>query len=453
MATLPTGDARRAALTVGRGRGPTPESSARSLPRASLRQCLALLSWLALTTAIPAAAAAEAAVHVVRSGETASGIAARYGCSLAALSHANPRDLAQPDRLRAGARLVIPATCAKGGRVAAPRVTDCGWSKAQIQSGVLKELMRARGFKAPRGFRALVVKTVLTRDQTDIDHQQAWDWGGRASDPAGWNPASTVKLFSAVAALELLHEHGLSVDTEASFHYPRGDRTFTVADLFHRAMHLSKNLPHNRLTQLAGFDRVNGPDGTLQRVGLHDSYVQRAYAWSKWRAEGQPRWLKESPPITLKDGRRVVELPARASTLGKTPCRSSACTSLADLARMMCVMMLHEQLPANRRLRLGGATQGPHLQMLRRAMWDKREGRTDKVWDEIEAVFPRESGYLLFRKAGFSEGWLSENMYIYPKDDRTDRHRWVLAMAAKGGRGALTDAARVIAELIRDGEL
>jgi len=406
--------------------------------------------------------ASQSAVHVVRQGETAGAIAERFGCALRDLKKANPRDLGEPDKLRAGARLVIPPSCNRRGS-SGPRVRgsrDCGWTHKHIESTHLKALMADKGFRAPAGFRALVVKTALKSGETEIAQHQAWDWGGRSTDPKGWNPASTVKLFSAVTALERLYENGMGVDTQVTFHYKRGDKTLSIKELMEESMHLSKNIPHNRLTQLAGFDRVNGSRGTLQRVGLRDTYVQRAYAWPDWRAQGQPRSFRATPPITLKDGGRTLRLKAQVGK-AKTPCQSSACTSVSDLARMMCVMMFHEQLPEGKRLRLGGRTQGPHLAMLRREMDRKRRGRVDKVWDQIEKVFPpprtKESpGYRLYRKAGFSRGWLSENMFIYPGpmgsgEDR--RERWIITMAAKGGRGALTSAARLIAEIIDEGKL
>ncbi len=60
--------------------------------------------------AAPAAAvvATAAGTHTVRPGETLSGIAARYGTSAAALAAAN--DLADPDRIHAGRTLRVPAT-------------------------------------------------------------------------------------------------------------------------------------------------------------------------------------------------------------------------------------------------------------------------------------------------------------------------------------------------------
>jgi len=333
------------------------------------------------------------------------------------------------------------------GRASPP--TDCTWGADQIENDALRAPMRARGFQPPPRFRALLVLTELAPGGRRIVRHRLLAWGKQASDHQGWNPASTVKLFSAISALELVRRHGFGVNAEVTFHYPRGAQTFALKELFEDAVHWSKNVPHNRLVQLAGFDNLNGPGGTLQRAGLEHTFIMTAYAQTAWTAEGHPPSLRESPRITLQEGKRRRQVPARRSSL-RVPCGSSACTTLSDLAKTMCRMMLHEQLPAERRFRLGGDGQSPHLKLLRQAMESKRRGSHDPVWDVMERRFPPSRGYLLFRKAGFSQGWLSENMYIYR---RRSRQRWIVALAGLGGRDTLTRAAETIARLISSGEI
>ena len=61
----------------------------------------------------------DAAVHTVRAGETLSGIAARYGTTVAALAAANR--LPDPDRIHAGSRLRVPGTGSSGRSAASSR--------------------------------------------------------------------------------------------------------------------------------------------------------------------------------------------------------------------------------------------------------------------------------------------------------------------------------------------
>ncbi len=412
----------------------------------------------------------EPRTHRVKKNEALYLIAKKYGCSVDEIFEANRDKLESATKIFPGQVLTIPDECTgkktgsarrnrhKKAEERYGRCRDCRWSERDIDSRKLKKLMKEMGFKAPRGFRALLVKTTLTRDRKHILKHELFDYGGDSADYRGWNPASTVKLYSGVAALERLRYLGFSPKAKVTFHYKGGDKTFAVEDLYEEAVHLSKNIPHNRLVQLAGFDRVNGKRGTLRRAGLDFSYVMKAYEVSNWEAEGQSRILNAAPKITIREGKRKKVIEARKSR-SKYPCHSSACTSLSDLAKMMCTIMLHEQLPEDKRLRLGsGKGQGKHLLFIRRKLNRKRQGKKDPVWDVLEKHFipkderknPKKGGYQLFRKAGFSEEWLSENMYIYLPHGRT---RWVVALAGHDGRGCLTEAADVVARIIKDGKL
>jgi LysM repeat protein len=71
-----------------------------------------VLSTLVGAQAVWAAPNESGPVHIVRYGETLSGIAARYGVNMWAIARANC--IANPSRIYAGQRLIIPA----GGRPA-----------------------------------------------------------------------------------------------------------------------------------------------------------------------------------------------------------------------------------------------------------------------------------------------------------------------------------------------
>jgi LysM repeat protein len=411
--------------------------------------------------------------HTVKKGEAIYLIAKKYGCSVDEVFAANQDRVSSPTKIFPGQVLTIPNDCTgkKTGKAKKARrkdrkerkekysrCRDCRWDSRDVNSKTLKRKMKKKGFKAPPGFRALVVKTTLSKDKKSILKHQLFDYGGYSMSHRGWNPASTIKLFSGVSALERLKELGFSPKAKVTFHYDSGDKTFKVEDLYEKAVHLSKNIEHNRLTQLAGFDRVNGRRGTLKRAGLDFSYVMRAYEQSNWAKEGHPKSLNWSPKITVREGKRKKVLKARKSKK-KYPCHSAACTSLSDLSRMMCNLMLHEQLPKGERLNLGsGRGQGKHLLFIRRKLNRKRRGKKDPVWDVLERHFipkaqrknPVKGGYQLFRKGGYSQEWLSENMYIYLPHGRT---RWIVSMAGHKGRTCLTQAADIIAQLIKDGEL
>lgn len=438
-------------------------------PSPQSRPALLLVLVLVLPAFTAAAQEKEPKAHEVKKGENLYRIGKKYGCSAEEIFAANLDRLESIKKVFPGQELLIPGHCTgekvpvgkgKGKNLSERRgkCRNCRWKAKHINHRKLKAEMKRLGFKAPKDFRALVVKTVLTKDKKGILRHEVYDYGGKASNRGGWNPASTIKLFSGVSAIERIRELGFSPKAKVTFHYKGGDKTYTVEDLFEEAVHLSKNIPHNRLVQLAGFDHLNGPKGTLKRAGLEHSYVMRAYEASNWEAEGHSRRLNSSPAITLKEGKKAKKIRAKTSRR-KYSCSSAACTSLSDLAKMMCTVMLHEQLPHAGRLRLGrGDSQGKHLLFLRRKLNRRRMRKKDPVWDVLERHFipkaerdtPRKGGYQLFRKAGFSYDWLSENMYIYTPKGRV---RWIVSMAGYPGRDSLTDAADIIARIIKEDRL
>jgi LysM repeat protein len=398
-------------------------------------------------------------IHKVRKGESLWRIARKYGCEVDEIVAANPKKIVDQKKIFPGQKLSIPACSGRKSSKKAGRTYNCNWKTKDVNSKKLKALMKAEGFDPPKKFRALVVKTTLSKNRKRVVKQQAFDYGGASDKYKGWNPASTVKLYSAVSALERVRALGFGPGTKVTFHYDGGDKSFKLEDLYEDAAHWSKNIPHNRLTQLAGFDLLNGAQGTLRRAGLEKTCVMRAYAGKDWEAEGHSRSLRAAPAITLRSGKKTVKIPASKGR-EKCPCSSAACTSVGDLARFMCRLMLHEQLPVSERLRFGsGKSQNKHLQFIRRKLNRKRKGRKDTVWKILEKHFipkkyrqegKEKGGPQLFRKSGYSYEWRSDNFYVYIPPGRV---RWIVAMAGYPGKECLNEAADVIARIIKDGRL
>ena len=145
-------------------------------PRSQTALAFACLGLLVAST-LPAEAR-SAVVHRVSAGESLGQIAPRYGCSVREVMAANPA-LTSPDRIQIGQRLSIPR-CVQGGPA-----TDCHWRAEHIDSKTLGKKMRRAGFKPPQKFRALVVKTTLSRDGSRIEGHELWDWRGKGATPAG----------------------------------------------------------------------------------------------------------------------------------------------------------------------------------------------------------------------------------------------------------------------------
>ncbi|MDP6944269.1 MAG: LysM peptidoglycan-binding domain-containing protein, partial [Myxococcota bacterium] len=109
--------------------------------------------------------------HTVRPGQTLGGIARANGCTVSEVMGANP-SVKDVNHIRIGQRLAIPQ-CTAGGPA-----LNCRWRSEHIESTRLRSLMKAQGFSPPQKFRALVIKTTLSKDLSRVERHQLWDYDG-----------------------------------------------------------------------------------------------------------------------------------------------------------------------------------------------------------------------------------------------------------------------------------
>lgn len=475
---------RRAWARIG-GLRPTDRSSA-----ASRAWGVALL--LALTLG---GGAAGAEPYRVRRGDTLQAVAARHGCDLKQLRAANGLT---HDHLALDQSLLIPPSCLKAGaaggagagdeprprvealpaRPAGPGELSAGgtgpYGRPVIGSGRgaglggpegdeafslsprpvvdhlhLSAALRARGFEAGPNFKALVVEVVLDAGGDRIERERVFDFDGTGGH-TDWNPASTVKLFAAIGALEYTASRGISPQAEITFNDTSGLTTSHRLDaLVELAMVDSDNIAYNRLVQVAGYDFLNR-QSIINQLGLQQTALNRPYARHAWvRMTGQPHF-RDSPPLTVtRAGRgrrstRTVQIPARTG-MGEYPCeRTAACTSLADLAEAMRRVMLYEQLPPGERPRFDK----PELRVLRNAMRTPKKRGTDMI-EGLRTGYRK--GLEIYHKPGFAGSWMSDVAYLKPRG--ANPRRWIVAIANHPGRTSVVPGARLIGQILAQGDL
>lgn len=405
------------------------------------------------TLEIPACTGAKGRAHTVVAGEYLAVIAAGYGCTVDEVKQANRL---QSDLINIGDVLRIPL-CAgeptpratkrskkrgksKGKKRRAPRL-----GKHRLDTQRLADLMARRGFRAPGDFKALVVEYTLDRGQRRVVRERPFDWRGTSDDSNDWNPASTIKFFAAVGALEVLNARGFSPSAVAEFHDHGGKkkRKYRVDELVTDALVKSDNIAYNRLVQLAGYDRLNG---VLlgKRRGMSGSGIHKPYERGRWVPMTGLTTFRETPKILIRQGKRVRTVHARESKKEYTCKYSGACTSLQDLAENMRRLMLHEQIPTGERHRIGLR----ELRVIRKGLEKKRKRGMEFVRAIEKAFKPGEIH--IYHKPGFAGEWYSDCLYIYK---HRSRRRWIVAAAGHPGRGSLTSAGRVIGEILANEEL
>ncbi len=386
------------------------------------------------TLQIPACTGEETAVEVgenqyrVRPGDYLFLIANQHGCSVGEIMSANNLT---SDFITAGATLDIPTDCT--GESMGPGFV------AEVNTDVLHRLMDARGFDPPSEFKAIVVEITFNSERSRIIGERRFGYRNTADD-TDWNPASAIKLFAAVAAIQYARDLGFSTDAQLTFRSSR-DRTFSLDELVSAAIGPSDNIAYNRLVQFVGYDQLNGQ--FLSRAnGLGQTAIRRPYHRTEWMNQGESSSLRDSPAIDVAEAGRRHTIPERDGSVA-TECGGAACTSVADLAELMRRLMLQEQMRPQDSFNLPRADLIP----LRVTMRTDRT-RGEEVVGALANDFP--AGTNFYHKAGFSNDWYSDNVYIY---DTTRPYAWIVTMAGYPGRDSLTEAAEIIGTIISSGEL
>lgn len=381
--------------------------------------------------------------HSVTSGDTLAKLARRYGCQVADLQRANAMEgthLSIGDVLRIPRCDGSPVPAAAAARSKprkrrrAPKLKP---GRHRVDTALLSKLMRAKGFRPPQGFKALVVEITLARSGATIERERPFSWN-TTYDDSDWNPGSTVKLFSAIGALELLQAKGLQPNALATFHRGGKSRKFRVDHLVRDALGASKNHAHNRLVEIAGYDFLNGRVLNQNR-GFQHAAIHRPYERGTW--PGQDTFKNGGPKIVLRLGKRVRTLHGRKAKHEYVCSGSGACATPNDLAEAMRRLMLHEQIPKGRRFKLDPRA----LRTVRDALKSVRK-RGNEVATALRRA-DRRGRWTFYHKPGFAGEWMSDVVYIY---QRRSRRRWVVVLAGHPGRDAVESAARVVGELIAE---
>ena len=383
-----------------------------------------------------AAAPVPEGTYIIQPGDTLGGIALRNGCSVGEVMTANSLT---SDHIRAGDPLLIPPDCT--GTPVEVRDSSVQRAPAVRSGGDLASLMRQHGFRAPSQFKAAVISITFDANR-QIVSQQSYDYNNTGDDFTNWNAASTIKLYSAIAALQKAETMGFTHNATVTFHGRGGNHTFTLRELITDALGPSDNIAHNFLVIFTGHDDLNTRFFS-SRNGFSHSAIRRAYETSRWMNMGEAASLRNSPRITITEGGQTEVIAARTGTASPN-CDGAACTSLDDLAECMRRLMLQEQLPERETFRLSPAG----LRFIRQTLATDRS-RGMEVVEGLAAGLNRDD-VVYFHKAGFAGDWYSDNVYVYA---RGGSQAWIVSLAGYPGRSSLNSAARAIGEILAAGEL
>ncbi|MBI5498706.1 MAG: serine hydrolase [Deltaproteobacteria bacterium] len=353
--------------------------------------------------------------------------------------------------LRAACMAIIAAAALPGG-ADEPGERSCGRdtgpasepapSADVVDTTTLPALLRERGFTPPSGgFLAYVEEITFDEDREQIVRRRRFDYGGTSAQVTGWNPASTVKLFAATAALLRMRELGFDPDATITYHGSGDDHAFTLRELVEAAIGPSDNLAYDYLTVFSGFDYLHG-DFFVEAHGFGRTALRVAYAREQWTGMGFDDFFRTSPAMTVSQDDRVLERPEEHGAT-QVECSQAACTTLLELGETLRRIVFQEKLPPEESLGL----HPDDLELLRGLLGSTRS-RGEEAVKVLRPFFG--SGARIYHKAGYASEWFTDDVLI---DDPDLDRAWLIVLAGNPGRSALDDAARLVGEILSTGAL
>lgn len=311
-----------------------------------------------------------------------------------------------------------------------------------LDSELLPALLKQRSYEPGPHFKGLVISIVPSKTSHGYEYYP-YDYLKTSNENDTWWPASTVKLFAAIAALEKARRLGFSPSAELTFFYDDGPQTSSLQNLVEHAITFSHNKHFDRLVEFVGFDTLNR-EFLSKKNGLGRSVMLRSYT-HRWSYEDSGLGSnRHSPKITIKEGDDKNETLDAHTGTGTYQCRDQGnCTSLRDLSEAMRRIMMHGQLPKSERFFLGRR----ELALLRKAMSQDRPKGHGGVVEGLKKAFGQRP-IEFFHKGGYAYDWFSDNIFIKATDTG---QQWLVSLANYPGRGALDEAALHVGSLLAEG--
>jgi hypothetical protein len=297
---------------------------------------------------------------------------------------------------------------------------------------------------------ASVVIVTGPRDDPQFD----WHHYRNSAEAVDFWPASTIKVYTVVAALEFLNELKVDLDCVLAFEHKKDgewvlDAARTMRELIHEVFRRSSNEDYTLLLRFVGIDRINTrfliPEKGFPHSALMRDYViGRPYDYERPETQRVTVRDQKGKVVTVEHTWSGVSFAEQrgATVISKT---TGNCTSTREMAECLRRIMFHEHLPPAERYELtdeqlafvrhgGGGLVGLENKAAGPYAWT----------DAAETVYP-DARY--FHKGGMISTYTLDLAYI---DDEQTGIRFILAVAAESGKSAtVKEMARRIAEWVR----
>ena len=326
--------------------------------------------------------------------------------------------------LRSGDGRAASASSSSRGGGATAR-TDAGAADARPPSKPsdrvepLDARLAAAGYDLPP--HALVYGAVVDRRPGGLAYRE-FEAGGGALGDDFW-PASSIKVLTALGALEFARSLGFTGDALVVFDI--GQEARTLRSIYESAIRDSSNEDYDLLVRIAGLDRLNSQFLIAAR-GFPVTSITRSYAGSD---------LGTSPPMILDQGDHRTYVPERQAELDPE-CDAGNCSNLFEMTESVRRVVLNDEIPAAERFDIDPAD----VQGLTQALLEAEGFFPDAVARTVGI------GARIYAKPGDAEDRDCLDVALI---QRVDGRRYLLAASVPHGEGGCEALAEVATQVLR----
>jgi hypothetical protein len=295
----------------------------------------------------------------------------------------------------------------------------------------IKQMLREAGYSIPK--EPMGLKLVLDiYDLNEAPTHTRYFWNNIESDNSlgDWVPASVIKVFAVLAALQKLTLLGFG--DKAVIEFKDTNQKISIKELVWETLVKSNNMTYNRLVQLVGHDNLH--DGFL-RV-FPNTEINTPYMNDQWALYTQGNTTFAAPRIEIQEGGRSVLLDEKGVRVADLCRGQSACTRLSEMNDVLAQSILFDRYSI-----------APELRELYLSALGARKSSGENF---SEAVLSQITNYKLlnFNKHGYTGTSYNQSVLLY--DPQKKIAFVVSASAREGSKSSLDLIGRVLGRLLNN---
>lgn len=278
----------------------------------------------------------------------------------------------------------------------------------------------------PKGFK--LVLDVYNLNSPTKKTRYFWTQEQIDNSQKDWVPASVIKIYPMLAALQKLSDLGFDENTIITFRDT--NQTISLRDLIWSTIVDSNNMTYNRLVQLVGHNALHSDYLT----NYPNTEINTPYIKDEWVAYTKGNSTFSSPQIILQDSSHQKELNATNARPAQVCKGKSACTTLSDLNDLLSDAIIFNSRNISQGL------QNLYVEALS-AKKTRGENFSNSILSHISGF-----SFLNFNKHGYNGTSYSQSVLLY--EPNKNLAFVISATGAESSRDCLNEVGVAIGKLI-----